>query len=165
MQSGWLAQCASSYICEITCSSPCLYSLPTQHTTSYKRRRSMREALWIRENEGAMHWDEGNYELSHIWITISSCTQVKPSRWKSLSAKYLNKMYKHIDMTYFPSTTDMWFVASIHSYSLYPQAIHTSITYIIVVHHILPSNPPHHHIHHNCSSNPPKQSTSPSHTS
>ncbi len=30
----------------------------------------MREALWIRMIEGAMHRDEGNYELSHIYNNI-----------------------------------------------------------------------------------------------
>ena len=37
---------------------------------SHKRRRHVREALWIRRTEGAINRDEGNYELPHMYDDV-----------------------------------------------------------------------------------------------
>ncbi len=35
-----------------------------------KRKRHVREALWIRRTEGVINRDEGNYELPHVYDYI-----------------------------------------------------------------------------------------------
>jgi hypothetical protein len=37
---------------------------------SSKKRRQVKEAIWIRRTEGAINRDSGSYELSHIYDTI-----------------------------------------------------------------------------------------------
>ena len=37
---------------------------------SNKRRRHVREAIWIRRTEGAINRDQGCYELSHLYNTV-----------------------------------------------------------------------------------------------
>ena len=37
---------------------------------SQKRRRHIKEAIWIKRTEGAINRDEGNYQLSHLYQTV-----------------------------------------------------------------------------------------------
>ena len=34
---------------------------------SYRRKRHVKEAEWIRKTEAAINTDEGNYELTHVY--------------------------------------------------------------------------------------------------
>ena len=37
---------------------------------SQKRRQHIKEAIWIKRTEGAINWDEGNYQLFHLYQTV-----------------------------------------------------------------------------------------------